>query len=187
MSVDSGQCAYPQTCSSSSMARAHGLARYLQSVATIDVPFSITTPTGEHAACSAFDDGHISFVVALAGGRREVAQPFDLLGAQLDAAGRDVLLDAGGPHGAGNRGDVPALREQPGQSDLCRCCARLSGNGLDLLDDAQVALEVIASEARVGLAPIVVGELLIRRGEGSECEKTTRQLAPRSSRPASRN
>ena len=138
------------------------------------------------AALSAVDDGHISFVVALADGRREVVQPFDPLGAQLDAVG-GVLLDAGDPLGAGDRGDVVALREQPGQSDLCRCCARLSGNGLDLLDDAQVALEVIASEARVGLAPIVVGELLIRRGEGSECEKTTRQLAPRSSRPASRN
>jgi len=50
--------------------------------------------------------------VALAGGRREVLQPFDLLGAQPDAVGGCVLLDAGDPLGAGNRGDVVALREQ---------------------------------------------------------------------------
>jgi len=38
-------------------------------------------------------------------------QPFDLLNAQLDAVGRDVLLDAGDPLGTGDRGDVVALRE----------------------------------------------------------------------------
>src|SRR5437899_8597498 len=98
---------------------------------------------------SAVDDGHVPFVVALTGGRREVVQPFDLLGAQLDAVGGGVLLDAGNPLGAGNRSDVVALREQPGQSDLCRCCSDLSGNGSDLVDDAQIALEVLAGEARV--------------------------------------
>jgi len=39
------------------------------------------------AAWSAIDDGHVPFVVALAGGRREVVQPFDLPVAQLDAVG----------------------------------------------------------------------------------------------------
>jgi hypothetical protein len=34
--------------------------------------------------------------------------------------------------------------------------------GLDLIDDAQVALEVLAGEARVGFAPVVIGELLGR-------------------------
>jgi hypothetical protein len=33
--------------------------------------------------------------VALAGGGREVVQPFDLCGAQLDTVGGGVLLDAG--------------------------------------------------------------------------------------------
>ena len=98
--------------------------------------------------------------MALAGGRRQVVQPLDLLGAQLDVVGGRVLLDAGDPLGAGNRGDVVSLREKPGQGDLCRSCARLGCNGSDLVDDAQVALEVLAGEARVGLAPVVVGELL---------------------------
>src|SRR2546425_12360685 len=53
-------------------------------------------------------------------------------------------------------------REQPGQSDLCRCCSDFPGDGSDLVDDAQIALEVFADEARVGLAPVVVGELLGR-------------------------
>src|SRR5207249_5096528 len=114
------------------------------------------------AAWSAVDDRHVPFVVALAGGRREVAQPLDLLGAQLDAVCGGVLLDAGDPLGAGNRSDVVALREQPGQSDLCRCCFDLSGNGSDLVDDAEIALEVLAGEARVGLAPVVVAEVVGR-------------------------
>src|SRR3989442_355192 len=100
--------------------------------------------------------------MALTGGRREVVQPFDLLGAQLDAVGGGVLLDARNPLGAGNRSDVVALREQPGQGNLCRCRSDLSGNGSNLLDGAQIALEVLAREARVGLAPVVVGELLGR-------------------------
>src|SRR5467141_1459597 len=111
---------------------------------------------------SAVDYGHVPFVMALTGGRREVVQPFDLLGAQLDAVGGGVLLDAGNPLGAGNRSDVVTLCEQPGQSDLCRCCSRLSGNGSDLVNNAQITLEVLAGEARVGLAPVVAGELLGR-------------------------
>src|SRR5882762_4903749 len=58
---------------------------------------------------SAVDYGHVPFVMALTGGRREVVQPFDLLGAQLDAVGHGILLDAGNPLGAGNRSDVVAL------------------------------------------------------------------------------
>ena len=95
--------------------------------------------------------------VALAGGWREVVQALDLLGAQLDAVGARVFLDTGDPLGAGNRRDVLALCEQPGQSDLCRRCSRLPGNGSDFVNDAQIALEVLASEARIGLAPVVVG------------------------------
>jgi hypothetical protein len=45
----------------------------------------------------------VRFVPAFAGGRSEVVEPFDLLGAQLDAIGGGVLLDAGDPLGAGDR------------------------------------------------------------------------------------
>jgi hypothetical protein len=63
---------------------------------------------------SAVDDGHVRLVVALAGGRGEIVEPFDLIRAQLDAVGSRVLFDAGDPFGAGDGGDVVALREQPG-------------------------------------------------------------------------
>jgi hypothetical protein len=101
--------------------------------ALVQRSFSNNTPAGP-AAWSTVDHAHISFVVALASGRREIVQPFDLLGVQLDAVGRDVLLDASDPLGAGDRSDVVALREQPRQSDLRLCCRRLGGNGLDLVE-----------------------------------------------------
>ena len=49
--------------------------------------------------------------MAFAGGRGEVVEPFDLFGAQFDAIGGGVLLDAGNPLGAGDRGDVMALSQ----------------------------------------------------------------------------
>ena len=63
------------------------------------------------AFTSAVDAGHVRFVVALAGGRGEIVEACDLLHAQLDSVGGRVLLDAGDSFGAGNRGDVVALRE----------------------------------------------------------------------------
>jgi hypothetical protein len=47
------------------------------------------------ALWSAVDGGHVQLVVALAGGRREIVEPLDLLRAELDAVGGRVLLDAG--------------------------------------------------------------------------------------------
>jgi hypothetical protein len=49
-------------------------------------------------------------LVALAARRGEIVEPLDLLGAQLDGVGSGVLLDAGDALGAGDRGDVVALR-----------------------------------------------------------------------------
>jgi hypothetical protein len=117
---------------------------------------------------SAVDDGHVPLVVALAGRRREVVQPFDQPGAQFDLVGGGILLDTRDPLGSGDRRNVVALREQPGQRHLRRCGARLGGDGLDLIDDTQVALEVLAGQARVGLAPVVVGKLLERADLPSE-------------------
>ena len=50
--------------------------------------------------------------MALASGRWEGVQTFNLRAAHLDAIRRGVFLDAGDPQGAGNRSDVVALREQ---------------------------------------------------------------------------
>ena len=51
------------------------------------------------------------------------------------------------------------LGEQPGQGDLRGRGAGLGGDGLHLVDDGQVALEVVPGEAGVGLAPVVVGDV----------------------------
>ena len=91
---------------------------------------------------SVVDCGHVRLVVAVAGGGGEIVEPLDLLRAQLDAVGSGVLLDAGDALGAGDRGDVVTLREQPGQRDLRRCGVELGSDGLDLVDDAEVLLEV---------------------------------------------
>ena len=50
------------------------------------------------------------------------------------------------------------------------------GNGLDVVDDAQVAPEILAGEARVGLAPVVVGKLLGRADLAGEEAVTERRV-----------
>src|SRR6266567_4574167 len=55
---------------------------------------------------------------------------------------------------AGGRG------EQPGQRDLRRRRAGLGGDSLDLIDDTQIALEVLPDEAGIGLAPVVDGDVV---------------------------
>ena len=87
-------------------------------------------------------------------------EPFELVGGEFDAVGGGVLLDARDAPGAGDRGDVVALGQQPRQRDLRRGGTGLGCDRLHLVDDAQVALEVLAGEARVGLAPVVVGEVV---------------------------
>jgi hypothetical protein len=89
--------------------------------------------------------------VALARGGSEIVEARDLLRAQLDAVGCGVLLDSRNRLVRG-RGDVVALREQPGQSDLRRCGAGLGRDCRDLVDDAEVLFEVALGEAGVVLA-----------------------------------
>src|SRR5215207_4918221 len=109
---------------------------------------------------SAVDAGHVRLVVALARGRREVVQAVELGGAEFDAVGSGVFLDAGNPPGSGDGSDVVAAGQQPRQRGLCRRGSDLGADGLHLVDDAQVALEVLAGEPRVGLAPVVIGEVV---------------------------
>ena len=85
---------------------------------------------------SVVDPGHVGLGVPLAGSRGEGVQPRELSAGELDAVGGDVLLHAGDPPSAGNRGDVVALGEQPGQGDLGRGCADFGGDGSDLVDNA---------------------------------------------------
>jgi hypothetical protein len=79
--------------------------------------------------------------VSAAEGRGEVVELADLRGGQLNAIGGSVLLDAGDLPGAGDRSDVVALGQQPGQGQLRRGDADLGGDYFDLVGDAQVVLE----------------------------------------------
>ena len=106
------------------------------------------------------DDGPVPFAVALTCGRREVVQPFDLLGAQFYGVGGGVLFDAGNPLGAGNRRDVVALREQLRQNDLCRDWSRPSGDGSNLVE-AECAISGAHHSARCSgaIRPVKTGLL----------------------------
>jgi hypothetical protein len=55
------------------------------------------------------------------------------LGAELEAVGSGVLLNAGHTLGAGDGVDVVALGEEAGDGDLRRCGADLGGDGLDFV------------------------------------------------------
>src|SRR5438270_10823009 len=89
----------------------------------------------------------------------EVVELADLPGGQLDAIGGGVLLNAGDPLGAGDRGDVVALGQQPGQGHLRRRDAGLGGDRSDLVGDPQVVPEVLA----------VKRGLFLRQSPSSNC------------------
>jgi hypothetical protein len=65
--------------------------------------------------------------------------------------------------GARDGSDVVALREQPSERDLRRGCADLGGDGVDFVGDAKVALEVLAREPGVRLAPVSSARSSIER------------------------
>src|SRR4051794_25909390 len=67
---------------------------------------------------SAVDRGHVGVVVPLPRGRLEIVQAVDLVGGELDGVGGDVLPDPGHAACAGDRGDVLAAAQQPGQRGL---------------------------------------------------------------------
>lgn len=92
------------------------------------------------APASAAEQPRARLVVVVARGRGEVVE---LLSAQFDAVRGGVLLDTGDPLGAGDRGDVVALGQQPSEGDLSGGGAGLVGDGLDLVGQAQVAPEVL--------------------------------------------
>jgi hypothetical protein len=110
-------------------------------------------------AWSPVNGGHIPFVVALAGGRGKVVQPFDLACGQLDAVGGGILFDAGDPLGARNRSDVITLGEQPSQRDLCRCCPASA---------ATVLTSSTMRRLRLKFSPVKRG-LVLRQSSSESC------------------
>src|SRR3954469_2374283 len=113
-------------------------------------------------ARSALDEAHLRLVVVSAGGRGEGVEGRDLGGRQHEVVGGDVLLQPGHPLGAGDGGDVVALRQQPRQGDLGGGGASLVGDRLHLVSDGEVAPEVLAGEPGVGGPEVIRPEVALR-------------------------
>ena len=92
--------------------------------------------------------------------RLERVEPAELVDGELDVRSGGVLFDACDAAGAGDGSDVLTPAEEPGQRGLGRGGADLGTDGGDLVDESEVALEVVAGEARIGLAPVVVAEVV---------------------------
>lgn len=90
-----------------------------------------------------------------------------------DAVGGAVLLEAVDAFRSRNGRDAVSLREQPGQSDLRGRGPYLVGDLAYLVDDAQVAPEVVAGEPGVGATP--VGGVHAVQGADATGEKTVSQ------------
>jgi hypothetical protein len=124
--------------------------------------------SGGRSGWSAFEQPHLRFAVVVAGGWCHVVELGDLLLGEHHDVGCDVLLDPGDALGAGDGRDVVTFGEQPGEGDLPRGGADVGRDRLDIVGDTQVALEVLPSEAGVGLAPVVVGEVVDGADRASE-------------------
>src|SRR6202030_3295165 len=87
----------------------------------------------------------------------------------------EVLLEIAHPAGAGNGHDVLPLRQHPGERQLRRAAALRFRERSHLIDQRQIAREVLALEARVG-APVVIGLEILGAldgaGEKAAAERT---------------
>src|SRR5205807_1630480 len=101
-------------------------------------------------------------------------------GAELHLERADVFLEVADPPRAGNRHDVLALREHPGKRQLRRRAVLLARQLPHLIDECQVAAEVLTLKAR-GAAAVVIGrevlETLDGAGEEASPQRTVRDEA----------
>src|SRR5262245_37807130 len=107
------------------------------------------------------DDAHVG--VALAGGRaagRRLLEALEVLVAQLDLGRGEVLLQVLHALRARDRDDVLALTQQPRERELRRGDVLLLRDLEHALDELEVALEVLAHEARRAAAVVVGREVL---------------------------
>src|SRR5436853_6847008 len=98
-------------------------------------------------------------MVARAGGgagREDAVDPLQILRGKPDLEGADILLEIFPPLGARDGDYVVALGEDPGDGELGGGAAFLGRHRLDLPDEGDVPLEILAGEARVEAAVIVV-------------------------------
>lgn len=115
------------------------------------------------AQTSAIHGAHHVWRVAIA--RRHVegecgVQNSELRRRQPNSERADVLVKILAPLGTGDRHDVVALRQHPRQRQLRRRTADLGSQGPDLIDQGQIAREVLALETRRRASVVVGSEIL---------------------------
>src|SRR5689334_18416910 len=101
---------------------------------------------------------HAGFRVARAcsgAWRDDLVDAREVLPREPHVESADILLQVLATLGAGDRHDVVALRQHPGERELRGRAALLPCHGLDLAHEVEVLLEVLALEARRGTAEIV--------------------------------
>jgi len=108
------------------------------------------------AGTSTADGGHVRLVVACAGGRGEVVKSLELLAlssiesAAVFSSTRETRLVPG--IGAMSS---PCASSQA-NADLRRCGVEFGGDGLGLVDDAEVPLELPSVKRGLVFAPVIV-------------------------------
>src|SRR2546421_2752968 len=120
---------------------------------------------GDSAAAQA----HHRLGVALTGGGAGGEYRLDggeVFVVETHAERADVFLEVTDPPRAGNRHDVFSLRQYPGKRQLRRRAVLLARQLPYLIDECQVAAEVLALKAR-GAAAIVIGREIVRALDGA--------------------
>src|SRR3984893_9825813 len=105
---------------------------------------------------------HLGLGIAQTRGRAEghgFVDPRQVILGQADRQRLHVLLEVRAMLGAWNGQDVLALREEPGERELGRSGALLSGDLLDPADEPEVVLEILILEARMLPATVVLGNV----------------------------
>src|SRR3954447_5414987 len=98
--------------------------------------------------------------MAFTGGGGQLVESVELVIVEYDPVRGRVLLNAGDTASAGDGSDVIAARQQPRQCGLRWGGTDFGADGADFVDNGQVPDEVLPGEPRVGLAPVVVGEVV---------------------------
>src|ERR1051325_148024 len=83
-----------------------------------------------------------------------------LFGSESHLRGPGVLLDVAAAFRSGNRDDILALRQDPGERELRRGTLLFPRHRLHRVGERQIALEVLALKARIVAAVIVRREVL---------------------------
>src|SRR4051812_3501083 len=100
--------------------------------------------------------------------RERLLEPAELVVRQRHVDGCRVLLEIRAPLRPRDRHDVLAARQHPRERDLPRRAALLPSDRVDDRDEIEVLLEIVAAEAWMPLAKVVLLDVVRRRESTGE-------------------